>query len=110
MRVLGLALAGVLALSAPMVAHAVPLGSSPEPAKTVRRPALCEYGMAIVRAGIWCPVRRPVAGTKCPVTCASGKGDEFGRLGGRTVLMARGVPFWGRGSHLLGLGSQRRSL
>jgi hypothetical protein len=34
MRVLGLALAGVLALSIPMAAHALPLGSGPGPAKS----------------------------------------------------------------------------
>jgi hypothetical protein len=42
MRVLGLALAGVLALSAPMMAHAVPLGSSPEPAKTGPAPGVVQ--------------------------------------------------------------------
>ena len=89
MRVLGLVLLGGLILTAPIEAQAGPLGSPARPGGGVRRPALCEYGMAIVRAGIRCPTVGTVTGVEYPIPHANGRGRVRG-IGLRTALLAAG--------------------
>jgi hypothetical protein len=75
MRVYGLTLVGVLALIAPIVAHAVPLGGKAEPgAKGKSRSS--KYGAAA--AGV---------GTPSPVTGANGEADGFRRIARRTTMV-----------------------
>jgi len=80
MRVLGLALAGVLVLSASVAAHAVPLGGKPGPAATGPAPASSIYGVAAVGAGI-----------PSPVIGASGEGVGFRRIARRTIMLGAGA-------------------
>ncbi len=78
MRVLGLAVAGVVALTTPIAAHALPLATHTEP--FVPAPASSKYGVAVVGAG-----------TRCPVIGAGGEGDGFRRIARQTIITGAGV-------------------
>jgi hypothetical protein len=93
MRVVRVALAGVLALSAPVMAHSASLGSNLGQAMTGPAPGVIQVG----NGSNWHP--------------APGGGAVVGarRIRDRTVLMAGGVPMAGRRSLITGstfLGAQ----
>jgi len=100
MRVLGLALAGVLALTVPITGHAGGPGSVMGPANA--GPAA---GIVLARddggwsrdLGLSAPIQRPVALT-------NGMMEGVGLIGGRTDIMAGGGPIVGRRSPLTGSG------
>ena len=69
-----------------------------------RRPALCEYGTAIVRAGIQCPTVGTVTGVEHPVPHTNGTVDGFRGVGRRMVRLAGGLVV--RGCLLTGSGVQ----
>ena len=87
MRVFGLALAGVLALTTPIPAHA------DQPASKMRSagpaPGIAQ-GTAEVRAGLRYP-RGAVAGARIAITPANGDGTGLARIGRRTIFTAFGV-------------------
>ena len=82
MRVLGLVLAGALALTAP-------IGVQPG-----------RWG----RARIQCPTVGTVTGVEHPAPRTNGTADRFRHVGVRIVLPAGGPAVWGRGSPLTGSG------
>src|SRR5689334_16801854 len=90
MRIVGLALTGMLAVSAVTPADTDPLGSKMEPARRAR-PGLSKCGTAVVRAGTTFSMAQVVAGIRHPIMPESGKGDRFHRIGLRTVILAGGV-------------------
>jgi hypothetical protein len=81
MLVLGLALAGGLAVTTSVAAHAFPLGSNMERLRMVPAPALVQAGVAVVGAG-----------TLCPDIGASGEGDGFRRIMRRTAITRAEIP------------------
>ena len=100
MRILGLALAGVLALTVPITGHAGGLGSVWGQPMRGRRLVSCWHGTTGVGAGTWglsAPIQRPVALT-------NGMMEGVGLIGGRTDIIAGGVPMVGRRSPLTGSG------
>jgi len=78
MRVLGMALAGVLVLTAPIVAHAVSQGPETGSAGTGWQPGPFRWGTGMVRTG----ARRPVVG----VVVGTRPGGD------RAVITADGFP------------------
>jgi hypothetical protein len=88
MRVFGLALAGVLALTTPIPAYADQPGPKMRP--TGPAPAIAQ-GPAMVRAGTRHPVVGSVAGTRTPVIRSNGVGVGLARVGHRAVIMVCGV-------------------
>jgi len=83
MRVLGLALAGGLAVTTSVAADAVPLGSTRSDLGWFRLPLSSKRGVAVVGAG-----------TLCPDIGASGEGDGFRRIVRRTAI-SRAEILWG---------------
>jgi len=81
MRVLGLALAGGLAVTTSVAADAVPLGSTRSDLGWFRLPLSSKRGVAVVGAG-----------TLCPDIGASGEGDGFHRIARRTATTGAGTP------------------
>ena len=96
MRVLGMALAGVLALIAPIAAHSASPGSNTGQTTTGPPPGIAPVWTTIILTGTRRPMVAVVAGIH--------------RIGDRAVLMAGGSLSGAGSSHLLGLGSQRRRL
>jgi hypothetical protein len=80
-RVTGLFLAGVLASTTPMLAHAVSLGSDVEHLGAMRAAGFAKVWDGGGRAGIW-----------YPVIGASGAGYGFHRIALPTVIPASGRP------------------
>jgi hypothetical protein len=97
MRVVGLALAGVLATATPMSGHAAgrvrtcgqPIGDRPQ--------ISCWYGKAAVPAG----TRGRLAATRRRAECSNGTGDL---IGGQTAVLSAGVHMPGKVSQLTGSG------
>jgi hypothetical protein len=95
MRVLGLVLVGALALTAPIAAHAVPLGSKLGPTETGPAPEIvqvwggCGWGWHPV-PGHWSQWR----GGWVPPHCAPNRdgGSWGGPYGGQAAPMAAGAP------------------
>jgi hypothetical protein len=81
MRVLGLVLAGALALTAPKGVQAGSLGPG---------------------SYIQCLAVGTVTGVEPPVPRANGTADRFRRVGARIVLLVDGVPMAGPGFRLIG--------
>ncbi len=104
MRVFGVVLAGVLALTTLIAAHSASLGSNIGQARTGPAPGVVRVGDAHSPNWHPAPGGGAVAGTRCPVMCANGKGDGFRHVGGRTVIMAAGVLMARRGFRLTGSG------
>ena len=65
---------------------------------------LWKCGMAIVRAGIQCPMVGTAIGVEHPFPRANGTADGFRGVGGRMVLAAGGLAVLGRGSLPIGFG------
>jgi hypothetical protein len=91
MRVLGLALAGALALTV-TAAQAAPLGSLMRPAGAGSAPGIAQVWDGDRPGWHPAPNGRSGSGTKHPVTRAHGTTDGLRANGGRTVLLAGGGP------------------
>ena len=102
MRVLGLALAGALVLTARLGSRLVRWDQRWGTAMRVRCPALCKYGVAVVRTGIRRLLDGAVGGTRDPITRGSGTADGFRVTWFRTVLPAGGFAVRGRGCRRTG--------
>jgi hypothetical protein len=79
MRVLGLTVAAMLAVTVATAGHAAPSGSSMKQLVQVRTSS--KYGAAVVGVG-----------TRCPAIGAGGEADGFPRIARPTTIMADGIP------------------
>ncbi len=111
MRFLGAAVAGVLALTAPIAADAgaATLASSAGPVNTGRAPAIVQVWVMVLVGIIRRPVIGVVAGTRTPVIPANGEEIGLARIGRRTVILAFGVRLR-RGAAIHCMGRPLRSL
>ena len=90
MRILGLVLAGALALFVAISAHADPLGSKMTPAGLVPGVAQLNGGSTSGRHPM--PGERGQSGNQCPSIRPNRK-EGVAEMGRQTMLMARGVPY-----------------
>ena len=110
MRVLGLALAGALVLTARLGSRLVRWDQRWDAALRVRRPTLSKCGVAMIRTGIRRLLGGAVGGTRDPITRGSERRMGFASLGSQRSSRRVGLLSGAVGADVLGLGSERRGV